>query len=227
MTTKAMIAFVVMVWGRSGSSPPGTTGTSPTGPTRRTGPSSSSSPSAAPRCAQKGPLWWAGNHREHHRYSDTELDIHSPLRGLLVEPRRLDPLRQVRRDPDRPHPRLRQVPRAAVRRQVERPVPVDGRHRLLPLRRLVGPVLRVLPGHGRAVAQHVPGELARPRHGAPSLRHRRHQPELAADRHHDPRRGLAQQPPLLPGVGSQRLLLVGDRRHLLRAQGPQLGRPRA
>jgi stearoyl-CoA desaturase (delta-9 desaturase) len=33
-------------------------------------------------CAQKGPLWWAGNHREHHRYSDTELDIHSPLRGF-------------------------------------------------------------------------------------------------------------------------------------------------
>ena len=33
-------------------------------------------------CAQKGPLWWAGHHREHHRYSDTELDIHSPLRGF-------------------------------------------------------------------------------------------------------------------------------------------------
>jgi stearoyl-CoA desaturase (delta-9 desaturase) len=33
-------------------------------------------------CAQKGPLWWAGHHREHHRTSDTELDIHSPLRGF-------------------------------------------------------------------------------------------------------------------------------------------------
>jgi stearoyl-CoA desaturase (delta-9 desaturase) len=32
--------------------------------------------------AQKGPLWWAGHHREHHRHSDTELDIHSPLRGF-------------------------------------------------------------------------------------------------------------------------------------------------
>lgn len=28
--------------------------------------------------AQKGALWWAGHHRNHHRYSDTELDIHSP-----------------------------------------------------------------------------------------------------------------------------------------------------
>jgi stearoyl-CoA desaturase (delta-9 desaturase) len=27
---------------------------------------------------QKGPLWWAGHHREHHRYSDTPEDPHSP-----------------------------------------------------------------------------------------------------------------------------------------------------
>jgi stearoyl-CoA desaturase (delta-9 desaturase) len=27
---------------------------------------------------QKGPLWWAANHREHHRYSDTPKDPHSP-----------------------------------------------------------------------------------------------------------------------------------------------------
>lgn len=27
---------------------------------------------------QKGPLWWASAHRRHHKYSDTELDIHSP-----------------------------------------------------------------------------------------------------------------------------------------------------
>ena len=32
--------------------------------------------------AQKGPLWWAGHHRDHHRNSDTERDIHSPLRGF-------------------------------------------------------------------------------------------------------------------------------------------------
>lgn len=27
---------------------------------------------------QKGVLWWAGNHRHHHRHSDTENDLHSP-----------------------------------------------------------------------------------------------------------------------------------------------------
>jgi stearoyl-CoA desaturase (delta-9 desaturase) len=30
--------------------------------------------------AQRGILWWAGNHRRHHRFSDTENDVHSPLR---------------------------------------------------------------------------------------------------------------------------------------------------
>lgn len=28
--------------------------------------------------SQKGPLWWAAHHRSHHRYSDTENDVHSP-----------------------------------------------------------------------------------------------------------------------------------------------------
>jgi stearoyl-CoA desaturase (delta-9 desaturase) len=31
---------------------------------------------------QKGVLWWAGHHRTHHRYSDTERDLHSPLKGF-------------------------------------------------------------------------------------------------------------------------------------------------
>ena len=30
---------------------------------------------------QKGILWWAAHHRAHHQYSDTELDIHSPLQS--------------------------------------------------------------------------------------------------------------------------------------------------
>src|SRR6187551_3522518 len=32
--------------------------------------------------AQKGPLWWAGNHRLHHRYVDTPRDAHTPIKGL-------------------------------------------------------------------------------------------------------------------------------------------------
>lgn len=34
--------------------------------------------------AQKGPLWWAANHRHHHRFADKPEDIHSPVQhGFL------------------------------------------------------------------------------------------------------------------------------------------------
>jgi stearoyl-CoA desaturase (Delta-9 desaturase) len=34
--------------------------------------------------AQRGPLWWAAHHRDHHRHADTEHDPHSPVqRGFL------------------------------------------------------------------------------------------------------------------------------------------------
>src|SRR5690606_23396808 len=29
-------------------------------------------------CVQRGPLWWAAHHRNHHRHTDTPLDPHSP-----------------------------------------------------------------------------------------------------------------------------------------------------
>ncbi len=32
--------------------------------------------------AQKGVLWWAGHHRDHHLYADQPLDIHSPRKGF-------------------------------------------------------------------------------------------------------------------------------------------------
>ncbi len=31
--------------------------------------------------AQRGILWWAAKHRRHHRYSDTEDDVHSPVQS--------------------------------------------------------------------------------------------------------------------------------------------------
>jgi stearoyl-CoA desaturase (delta-9 desaturase) len=31
---------------------------------------------------QKGPLWWAGHHRNHHKFADTERDVHSPREGF-------------------------------------------------------------------------------------------------------------------------------------------------
>jgi len=32
--------------------------------------------------AQKGPLWWAAHHRNHHQFADTQRDIHSPQKGF-------------------------------------------------------------------------------------------------------------------------------------------------
>jgi stearoyl-CoA desaturase (delta-9 desaturase) len=35
-------------------------------------------------CVQRGPLWWAAHHRNHHRTADTERDPHSPrVHGFL------------------------------------------------------------------------------------------------------------------------------------------------
>lgn len=35
-------------------------------------------------CVQRGPLWWAAHHRNHHRRADTPLDPHSPgIHGFL------------------------------------------------------------------------------------------------------------------------------------------------
>lgn len=30
---------------------------------------------------QRGPLWWASHHRQHHRYSDEPQDVHSPVQS--------------------------------------------------------------------------------------------------------------------------------------------------
>ncbi len=144
--------------------------------------------------------------------------------GLLVEPRRLDPVRQEQRLGRRLHPRLQQVPRAALHHQARLDRAVGAGHRVVLHRRLVWRGGRLPVVDRAAVARHLHRELAGPRDGPAPLRHHRHQPQLCADRPVDRGRGVAQQPPLLPGVCPQRLLLVGVRHHVLRAQGAQLGR---
>ncbi|MBL4685471.1 MAG: acyl-CoA desaturase [Nannocystaceae bacterium] len=34
--------------------------------------------------AQRGVLWWAAHHRDHHKFSDQERDVHSPIQHGLV-----------------------------------------------------------------------------------------------------------------------------------------------
>lgn len=38
---------------------------------------------AGATCMQNGPLWWSAHHRHHHRYSDTDEDVHSPIAKSL------------------------------------------------------------------------------------------------------------------------------------------------
>jgi stearoyl-CoA desaturase (Delta-9 desaturase) len=68
--------------------------------------------------AQRGILWWAANHRRHHKYSDTELDVHSPVQrsflyahvGWIFVPRNNDTDYTAVRDLNR-YPELRWLDR--------------------------------------------------------------------------------------------------------------------
>ena len=67
---------------------------------------------------QRGPLWWAGHHRLHHRHSDEEGDAHSPVKkgflwshmGWFLSRENFPTPRHVIRDFDR-YPELRFIDR--------------------------------------------------------------------------------------------------------------------
>src|SRR4051794_28819740 len=63
------------------------------------------------------------------------------------------------------------------------------------------------------LARHLLCQLARAPGGPARVRDHRQQPQQPDHRALHPRRGLAQQPPPLPGVGAAGLLLVADRHH--------------
>ena len=152
--------------------------------------------------AQKGVLWWASNHRHHHKYSDRPEDIHSPLQSgfwwshmgwiLVAGPRRDGPLA---------HPRPREVSRARLARSA--PVRPDAalRRRALPRVRVDGSLLRLLPLDRPALARHVLDQQRHARLRPPRVRDdRRLAQQLPLRARHDGR-GLAQQPPLGARLG--------------------------
>lgn len=67
---------------------------------------------------QRGPLWWASHHRNHHRHSDSEADFHSPVTrsmlwshmGWFLTARGFATDRSVIRDLER-YPELRWIDR--------------------------------------------------------------------------------------------------------------------
>ena len=150
----------------------------------RPGACSSSWPSAAAPSAQKGALWWASHHRNHHRYSR-----HRARPALAAQKGFWWShvgwiLCDKNNDWDRRrHQGLRQVPRAALPQQARLDPAVDrSASRCYLIGGWSGLVVRVLLVDRAAVARHVHRELARPRDGPPPLRHHRHQPELRPHR---------------------------------------------
>ena len=72
------------IWCGSSRSAPATIATSPIAPSAPVAILQFCLAFLAQTSAQRGILWWAAKHRRHHKYSDTELDVHSPVqRGFL------------------------------------------------------------------------------------------------------------------------------------------------
>ena len=115
--------------------------------------------------AQKGPLWWAAHHRAHHKYADTERDIHSPIRGFWwshVGWILCDKYNATDSDAIKD---FTKYPGAGLARQARLDRAVGARHCLLPLRRVERAPHRFLCLHRGAVARHLLCELARARMG--------------------------------------------------------------
>ena len=235
------LPFIGLYWGSTGatsscsssstwcgcsSSPPATTATSPTSRTGSGASSSSCSPSAARPRRRRARCGGPPTTAPTTATPTPTRDLHSPAARLLVEPRRLDPVRRVRRDRLRRHPGLRALSRAAL------PEP-------LRLDRSVGARLRLLLSAAGAACSSA--SSARPCcSGTPRSRSTRSPTSSAGAATTPPtpaatpspsrcslRRGLAQQPPPLSAVGPPGLLLVGDRPHLLRAPRARVARARA
>ena len=130
--------------------------------------------------AQKGVLWWAANHRHHHTYSDTDLDVHSPRKGFWwshvgwiladkYKPTNYDRIKDFAK-----YPELRFL------NKHDWIAPWTFGLVAFLDRRLVRSRRRLLLVDGAAVAQHVPRELGRARVRPAPLRDRRHEPQLAA-----------------------------------------------
>ena len=131
--------------------------------------------------------------------------------GLLVEPHGVDPRGRVRGDAARRDPRLHEVPRA----RLARPEPVPGADALRPrpLARVLldRPLLGLLPLDGAPLARDVRHQQRDARLRQAGLRDARHEPEQLPPGARDDGRGVAQQPPPLPGLGRPGLPLVAGR----------------
>ena len=182
---------------------------------------------------QRGPIWWAAHHRDHHQYSDKKEDAHSPIQHGFVRAHMSWFLSKKGFAPDLKRVRdLMSFPELRWLDRFDIIVPV-----LLAVAVFfLGVALEKLaPGLGTngwqmlvwgffvstvlTLARHLHHQLAVARVRQAALQDRRFEPQQLVPRADHARRGLAQQPPPLPELDAPGLLLVGNRHHLLPAQG--------
>ena len=182
---------------------------------------------------QRGPIWWAAHHRDHHQYSDKKEDAHSPIQHGFVRAHMSWFLSKKGFAPDLKRvrdlmnfPELRWLDRFDI---------------IVPVLLAVGVFFlgvaleKFAPGLGTngwqmlvwgffvstvlVLARHLHHQLAVARVRQAALQDRRLEPQQLVPRADHARRGLAQQPPPLSELHAPGLLLVGNRHHLLPAQG--------
>ena len=176
--------------------------------------------------AQKGPLWWAAHHRNHHQFADTERDTHSPQKGFWwshVGWILCDKFGASR------HDNIRDFAKYPELRFLDKHDWI-GPWTLGVVCYLIGGWSGLLIGffastvvlwHATFTVNSLAHVFGRRVYDTPTRAGTR------ARRDRDRRRGLAQQPPPLPVCGAPGLPLVADRHDLLRAAGAQRDRDRA
>ncbi len=134
---------------------------------------------------------------------------------LHLQPSRLDLLAPARRIRSGEGRRPDALSRTALAAPAREGAGAGAGGAVLADRRLAGAGGRLHLEHGRGLSRHLLHQFARPRARPQALRHRRRLAQQLAARllHHG--RGLAQQPPRLPGKRAPGLPLVGIRHDLL------------
>ena len=169
---------------------------------------------------QKGPLWWAGHHVNHHRFADRDGDPHSPMMSGFYYAHIGWFLNDTRHDKLEPsNPVIRDFSKAPEL------VWLDNYHFVPPA--LLALTMYFVGGLPWLVWGLLPADDDA---GARDVRHQHGQPHVRIAALRDPRRvaqqpvhgalrgrrGVAQQPPPVSARGAQRLLLVGNRRDVVR-----------
>ena len=147
---------------------------------------------------QKGPLWWAAQHRKHHRHADKPEDIHSPNEHSLLWSHMLWVTSRASYNTDLSQVKdLAKFPELRWLNRFDSVVPLllaltlFGLGALLQRQWPATADLGLLHLHGAGFPRHQPDQFGRPPRRAPTLQHQRPEPQQLGAGAADPGRGLA------------------------------------